>query len=66
VRLVEAEVAQNRDLLARVEPRLAVVAGDSANFAYRFRKESFSVPVGPLRCLARWTSARPCDSDSSL
>src|SRR4051794_237846 len=41
-------------------------AARSANFAYRFRNESFIASVGPLRCLARITSARPCWSDSSL
>jgi hypothetical protein len=52
---------------ARIRHRRArYAAARSANFAYRFRKESFSVPVGPLRCLARCTSASPCDSDSSL
>jgi len=32
----------------------------SANFANRFRNESFAVPVGPFRCFARCTSAKPC------
>src|SRR5438270_7905912 len=41
-------------------------AARSANFAYRFRKESFSIPVGPLRCLERMISASPCWSLSSL
>ena len=40
-------------------------AARSANFAYRLRKLSLTVSVGPLRCLARITSASPCDSDSS-
>jgi hypothetical protein len=31
----------------------------SANFAKRLRNASFSVPTGPLRCLARMISARP-------
>ena len=35
-------------------------AARSANFAYRFRNESLIESVGPLRCLARCTSARPC------
>src|SRR5262245_25737994 len=41
-------------------------AARSANFAYRLRKESLSISVGPLRCLARMTSASPCWSVSSL
>ena len=32
----------------------------SANFAYRRRKLSLTASVGPLRCLARITSATPC------
>ena len=40
-------------------------AAMSVNFAYRFRKLSLTESVGPLRCLARITSARPCESDSS-
>src|SRR5262249_1267755 len=38
----------------------------SENFAYRLRNASFSVPIGPFRCLARITSARPWSSDCSL
>jgi hypothetical protein len=38
----------------------------SANFANRFRNASFSVPIGPLRCLARMISASPWSSDCSL
>jgi hypothetical protein len=37
----------------------------SANFANRFMNESLTIPVGPFRCFARWTSARPCWSVSS-
>ena len=40
-------------------------AARSANLAYRFRKLSFTESVGPFLCLARITSARPCESDSS-
>jgi hypothetical protein len=40
-------------------------AARSANFAYRRRNESFTVSVGPFRCLATCTSARPCWSDSA-
>ena len=40
-------------------------AARSANFAYRRSHESLIVPVGPLRCFARMTSAIPCWSDSS-
>ena len=40
-------------------------AAMSVNFAYRFRKLSLTESVGPLRCFARITSARPCESDSS-
>ncbi len=41
-------------------------AARSANFAYRLRNATFSVPVGPFRCFARWISAIPCWSVSSL
>src|SRR5262249_18836168 len=37
----------------------------SANFAKRRKNESLTMSVGPFRCFARWTSARPCWSDSS-
>ena len=40
-------------------------AARSANFAYRLRNDSFTVSVGPLRCLATITSASPWCSDSS-
>ena len=40
-------------------------AARSANFAYRRSHESLIMPVGPLRCFARITSAIPCWSDSS-
>src|SRR6266536_1060351 len=57
-----------------VEPRRTIVcsnnfshlpigyaaAARSANFAYRLRNESLTASVGPFRCLARITSARPC------
>lgn len=41
-------------------------AARSVNFVYRRRKESLIESVGPLRCFARWISASPCWSDSSL
>ena len=46
-------------------PRHPYAAARSANFAYRRRNESLTVPVGPLRCFARMISAMPCWSDSS-
>src|SRR5437764_1501276 len=48
------------DLLLEDRPRGHQLAARSANFAYRLRKESFSIPVGPLRCFERMISARPC------
>src|SRR5262249_31838352 len=41
------------------------IGARSANLAKRFRNESFTFPVGPLRCLARWSSAIPWASVSS-
>ena len=41
-------------------------AARSANLAYRLRNATFSVPVGPFLCFARWISAMPCWSVSSL
>ena len=37
----------------RISPTSYAPAARSANFAYRLMKATFSVPVGPLRCLAR-------------
>ena len=48
------------DLLLEDRPRGHQLAARSANFAYRLRKESFSIPVGPLRCFERMISASPC------
>jgi hypothetical protein len=45
-------------------PTPGYAAARSANFANRLRNVSFTVSVGPLRCFARCTSARPCWSDS--
>src|SRR5262249_50790187 len=46
--------------------RASCCGARSANFAKRFRNASFSVPIGPLRCFARMTSARPWSSEFSL
>ena len=58
--------AELLDLFLERRPRSHQAAARSANFAYRLRNESFSTPVGPLRCFERMTSARPCWSVSSL
>src|SRR5439155_25004573 len=45
--------------------RSSYAGARSANFANRFRNESLTTPVGPFRCLERWSSASPCWSVSS-
>ena len=67
----EARLADGRERRRRGADRhdldgLVHAAARSENFAYRLRNDSLTESVGPLRCFARMTSARPCWSDSSL
>src|SRR5205823_1686723 len=59
-RRLEARLAETREARRRrAEPDRRHAAARSANFAYRFWKASFSMPVAPFRCLARINSAIP-------
>ncbi len=59
--------ARSRPCFPRHAAALASCLGArSENLAKRLRNASFSVPIGPLRCFARITSARPWSSDWSL
>jgi hypothetical protein len=54
------DVACERSQMVCLVVLAPYVAARSANFANRLRNESLTIPVGPLRCFASWTSASPC------